>query len=139
MRNLLPIFGLVVGVVIGIFMIQHQLIPPASWTVYLGLATMAGLDSVFGGIRSGIEGKFQNLVFVSGLICNVLLAALLAWFGTKVGLRDQVATAIVVVLGGRVFVNLSFIRRYAIDALVKIAAGSRAAAPGDPEVARAEK
>lgn len=136
MRNLLPVIGFALGVAIGILAYVYDIRPPLSWTIYLGLASVAGLDSVFGGIRSGLEGKFQNMIFVSGLIFNALMAAMLAWFGTKIGLRDLFTTAVVVVLGGRIFVNLSVIRRYAIEALAKRMAATRGTAA---EVARAEE
>lgn len=140
MRYLMPVLGFVIGVILGIVIFYKlNISPPLSWTIYLGLATVAGFDSVLGGIRSGIEGKFQNMILVTGLLCNVLLAALLAWFGAKIGLRDMFTMAVVVVLGGRIFVNLSYIRRYVIDAIGKKLAGRRTSPPGSPEVARAEK
>ncbi|MBI2843731.1 MAG: small basic family protein [Armatimonadetes bacterium] len=103
----LPVFGLVAG-----FLIVYGTdirIPP-NFASYLSLATLAGLDSIFGGIRAGIEGKFHDDIFASGFLVNTLLAALLAYIGDQIGV--DLFLAAVVVLGGRVFLNLSLIRRY---------------------------
>ena len=83
---------------------------PPDWASYLSLATLAGLDSIFGGIRAGIEGKFHDDIFISGFIVNTLLAAGLAYLGDLLGI--DIFLAAVVVLGGRIFLNLSLIRRY---------------------------
>lgn len=77
---------------------------------YISLATLAGLDSIFGGIRAGIEGKFHDDIFFSGFLVNTFLAALLAYLGDQIGV--DLFLAAVVALGGRIFLNLSLIRRY---------------------------
>lgn len=103
----MPIFALVFGFFVVLF---SQWSIPGDFASYLGLAALAGLDSVFGGIRAGLEGKFHPDVFVSGFIANTLLAATLAWIGDQIGV--DLLLAAVVALGGRVFLNLSLIRRY---------------------------
>jgi small basic protein len=77
---------------------------------YLSLAALAGLDSIFGGIRAGLEGKFHDDIFLSGFLVNTLLAGLLAYLGDRIGVDLYLAA--VVALGARVFLNLSLIRRY---------------------------
>lgn len=84
---------------------------PAELASYLSLAALAGIDTIFGGVRSGLEGKFENDIFVTGFLVNTLLAAALAYFGDQIGVQD-IYTACVVALGGRIFLNLSLIRRY---------------------------
>jgi len=102
----LPVFGLVIG-----FMVYWAPVRvPSDWAAYLGVATLAGLDSIFGGIRAGIEGKFHDDIFFSGFVVNTVLAALLAYLGDQIGV--DLLLAAVVALGGRVFLNLSLIRRY---------------------------
>jgi small basic protein len=83
---------------------------PADYASYLSLATLAGLDSIFGGIRAGLEGKFHHDIFLSGFIANTLLAVGLAYLGDQMDL--DLFLAAVVALGGRIFLNLSLIRRY---------------------------
>jgi small basic protein len=99
------IFGLVVFTLISVPSDLANLYAP-----YLSLATLAGLDTVFGGIRAGIEGRFQDDIFVSGFLLNTLMAAGLAFLGDKIGV--DLFLAAVVALGTRVFLNLSLIRRY---------------------------
>ncbi|MDE2126521.1 MAG: small basic family protein [Armatimonadetes bacterium] len=83
---------------------------PAAYAPYLSVAALAGLDTVLGGIKAGIEGRFQNDIFASGFLLNTSLAALMAWLGDAIGLN--LALVAVLVLGGRIFLNLSLIRRY---------------------------
>lgn len=82
---------------------------------YLAVACLAGLDSVCGGIRSGLEGKFQNDVFVSGFVCNILIAFGIAWMGDQIYIDLFLAVALV--LGWRIFNNLSLIRRILLTRL----------------------
>jgi small basic protein len=104
---LLPVLALFIG--FFVVFVTKWTIPP-QYASYLALAALAGLDSVFGGIRAGLEGKFHTDVFLSGFVVNTLLAASLAWLGDQIGV--DLLLAAVVALGGRVFLNLSLIRRY---------------------------
>ncbi len=109
----LPILGVVAGFLFGWLAFVLIRVPPDianAYAPYLSLATLAGLDTVFGGIRAGIEGRFQDDIFVSGFILNTLMAAGLAFLGDKIGV--DLFLAAVVALGTRVFLNLSLIRRY---------------------------
>ena len=83
---------------------------PMQYGQYLSLAALAGLDSLIGGIRAGTEGKFKSDVFISGFLTNTLLAAFLAYLGDLMG--QPLGLAALVALGGRIFVNLSIIRRH---------------------------
>ena len=102
----LPLIGVAVGFLI--YWVPVRL--PSDYASYLSLATLAGLDSIFGGIRAGIEGKFHDDIFLSGFVVNACLAASLAYLGDQLGV--DLFLAAVVALGGRVFLNLSLIRRY---------------------------
>lgn len=76
---------------------------------YLAVASLAGMDTVCGGIRSGQEGKFRTDIFITGFISNVLIATLLSWIGDKIFIDLYLAVALL--LGWRIFTNLSLIRR----------------------------
>ncbi len=117
--TLLPLLGLLIGFVSIYF---FDLPVPGGIASYLSLAALAGLDSVSGGIRAGIEDKFEADIFLSGFVVNTLLAALLAYLGDQIGV--DLFLAAVVALGGRVFLNLSLIRR---QWLTKIALAKRIA------------
>ena len=102
-----PVIGLALGFAVVYFVPVKV---PANLASYLSLAALAGLDSVLGGIRAGIEGKFHQDIFVSGFLVNTSLAVALAFLGDQIGVELWLAA--VVLLGGRVFLNLSLIRRY---------------------------
>lgn len=109
-----PICGLAAGFALGYAMFDHfnwQI--TAVYAPYLSVAALAGLDTLFGGIRAGIEGRFQNDIFVSGFVLNTLLAAGLAWLGDRIGVN--LALVAVLALGSRVFLNLSLIRRFYLN------------------------
>jgi small basic protein len=103
----LPVVGLVVGFIL-VYVSRYTI--PEGLAPYLSLAALAGVDSVCGGIRSGIEGKFDNAIFLTGFTMNTILAGALAYLGDRIGVDLFLAAA--VVLGGRMFLNLSLIRRY---------------------------
>ena len=110
----LPIACLVGGFAVGYFLFDHfNWAVPALYAPYLSVAALAGLDTVFGGVRAGIEGRFQNDIFASGFMLNTLLAAGLTWFGDHIGVN--LALVAVIALGSRVFLNLSLIRRYYLN------------------------
>lgn len=80
------------------------------FSMYLAVACLAGLDTVLGGIRSGLEGKFHTDVFVTGFVSNIVISFFLAWLGDKLLINLYLAVALV--LGARIFTNLSLIRRF---------------------------
>lgn len=111
--GLLPALGVFAGFISGYFIFSFLKIPgdiASAYAPYLSLATLAGLDTLLGGVRAGIEGRFQDDIFASGFLLNTLLAAGMAYLGDKIGV--DLFLAAVVALGTRVFLNLSLIRRY---------------------------
>lgn len=110
-KVLLPVMAFAVGVSI---MLVRDVRLPAEFASYLSLATLAGMDSVFGGVRAGLDGKFKNDIFLSGFVVNMLLAVALAFLGDQIGVSDLYLAA-VVTLGGRIFLNLSMIRRQLLE------------------------
>lgn len=104
---IIPVVGGLLGF-IGVYFSQYTI--PPGFAPYLSLAALAGLDAVCGGIRSGLEGKFHDDIFLTGVLMNTVLSAMLAYLGDRIGV--DLFLAAVVLLGGRVFLNLSLIRRY---------------------------
>ncbi|HOC30769.1 MAG TPA: small basic family protein [Armatimonadota bacterium] len=109
---LLPVVAFFVGFVVMFSQATMQVLPQIA--SYLSLAVLAGIDSVLGGVRAGIEGRFQSDVFFSGFLVNTVIAVGLAYFGDVIGIQD-VYLAAVVVLGSRIFLNISLIRRFFIE------------------------
>lgn len=103
----LPAIGLIIGVIIGTFAPVSM---PMEYAKYLSVALLASLDTVFGGLRAGMEGKFDNLVFITGFFTNALLAAGLVYIGDRIGI-DLYYVALLA-FGIRVFQNLAVIRHH---------------------------
>jgi small basic protein len=110
-KVLLPLVAFAVGLSV---MLRLPNKVPYEFASYLSLATLAGLDSVFGGIRAGLDGRFKNDIFLSGFVVNMVLAVALAFLGDQIGVQDLYLAA-VVTLGGRIFLNLSVIRRQLLE------------------------
>lgn len=110
---MIPAFALVVGVAVGLFLDPTV---PLWLQPYLPIAVVAALDSVFGGIRARLDGIFDAKVFVVSFISNVLVAALVVFLGDQLGVGGQLSTAVVVVLGIRIFSNAAAIRRHLFHA-----------------------
>lgn len=105
---LLPFIALILGAGLAYVL---QVGPLWGWTgQYVAVACLAGLDTICGGVRSGLEGKYSNTVFVSGFVSNIVIAFFLAWLGDRIGL--DLFLAIALVLGLRIYTNLSLIRRF---------------------------
>lgn len=102
------IIGLVLGIVLGVWL-QPSL--PALLQPYLPIAIIAAIDAIFGGFRAYLDRVFDDKVFVVSFVSNVLIAALIVWVGDLIGVGDQLSTAVVVVLGIRIFTNAAAIRR----------------------------
>ncbi len=88
-----------------------------SYSGYLAIAIVAALDSVFGGITSILKKNFDIKIFVSGFFGNAILAMLLTYLGEK--LNVDIYLAAVIVFVGRMFTNLSIIRRMYIEKWAK--------------------
>ena len=103
------IIACVLGALVGIN------VPTISYTYssYLAIAIIAALDSVFGGITGVLKGEFDFKVFISGFFCNSILSILLTYLGNK--LDVDIYLAAIVVFVGRMFINLTIIRKYYID------------------------
>jgi small basic protein len=107
---LLPVVMLIAGALLAILLRFGPI--PGVFGQYLAVACLAGFDTVCGGIRSGLEGKFRTDVFVTGFVSNILIASFIAWLGDQIYINLFLAVALV--LGARIFTNLSLIRRFAL-------------------------
>lgn len=84
-----------------------------TYSSYLAIAIIAALDSVFGGIASVINKRFDMKIFISGFFGNAILAILLTMLGEK--LNVDIYLAAIVVFVWRMFMNLGIIRRYYVE------------------------
>ena len=100
--------ALVVGVALGLL---FRPTVPLWLAPYLPIAVVAALDAVFGGLRAYLERIFDSKVFVVSFVFNVLVAALIVYVGDQLAVGTQLSTAIIVVLGIRIFGNAAALRR----------------------------
>lgn len=106
---MIAILGLVVGVIVGLLV---QPTVPVELQPYLPIAVVAALDALFGGLRALLDGIFDDRVFLTSFLSNVLVAAFIVFLGDQLGVGTQLSTAVVVVLGIRIFSNAASIRRH---------------------------
>jgi len=104
----IPLLGLILGLASG-FVLDISV--PLWMQPYLPIAIVAALDALFGGFRSLLEGVFDDRVFVVSFVANVLVAAMIVFVGDQLGVGSQLSTAVIVVLGIRIFTNVAQIRR----------------------------
>lgn len=107
-----PVIALIIGIVIGIFL-PVQVTP--FYARYIAIVILVALDTIFGGIRTILELKFDAVIFLSGFFVNSLLGVVLISIGDRLGVDLYLAA--IVAFGVRIFQNLAVIRRYVIKKL----------------------
>lgn len=120
--------GFVAGVVLGVL---SPFTLPVIYARYLSIAVLAALDTAFGGLKSSLEGTYDNGIFMTGFFTNALLAAGLVYLGDRIGV-DNLYLAGVAAMGIRMFNNLGFIRRALFTKWGLLRHKDRAGAPGTP-------
>ena len=103
---MLALLGLLLGAVLAIIL---QPTVPQELSRYVVMAVVAAIDSSLGGMRAFLERTFNDRIFVIAFLINAALAVGLIWVGDQLG--ADLATAIVVVFGVRIFQNVAAIRR----------------------------
>lgn len=103
----IAVIGLIAGVLLGLYL---PITYPAAYSLYISVAILACLDSVFGALRANLEDKFDSEIFISGFFGNAFLAGFLAFVGDKLGVPLYYAA--IFAFGGRLFQNFAIIRRH---------------------------
>jgi small basic protein len=106
---MIAILGLLVGALVGLVLEPEV---PGVLQPYLPIAVVAALDALFGGLRALLDGTFDDRVFIVSFLSNVVVAAVIVFLGDQLGVGTQLSTAVVVVLGIRIFSNAAAIRRH---------------------------
>jgi small basic protein len=106
---MIAVLGLLLGAAVGLLL---EPTVPAVLQPYLPIAVVAALDALFGGLRALLDGIFNDRVFLVSFLSNVVVAALIVFLGDQLGVGTQLSTAVVVVLGIRIFSNAAAIRRH---------------------------
>lgn len=102
--------GLTAGLVLGFVL---NITYPSEYSFYITMALLAAMDSLLGAVRSYLEERYNNLIFISGFLTNAILAALLVYLGDRLGV--PLYYAVIFVFGGRLFQNLAVTRRIFLD------------------------
>lgn len=107
---LVMFLGLAAGLVLGFAL---DVTYPSAFSFYITMGLLAAMDSLLGAVRSHMEGKYSNSIFISGFLANAVLAAVLVYLGDRLGV--PLYYAVIFVFGGRLFQNLAVIRRILVD------------------------
>ena len=89
---------IIIGCILGAILGMNAPMISYTYSSYLAIAVIAALDSVFGGIASVVNKKFDMKIFISGFFGNAILAILLTMLGEKLNV-DIYLAAIVVLYG----------------------------------------
>jgi small basic protein len=104
---MLALFSLLAGAAVAL-VLRPSVSPDQSR--YLAMAVVAAIDSSFGGLRAHLEQTFSDRLFVLAFVSNAAVAVLLVWIGDQ--LSADLATAVAVVFGVRIFQNVAAVRRH---------------------------
>lgn len=107
------ILAIVIGCLVGLILGGNAPAISYIYSDYLAISIVAALDSVFGGISATLKNNFDFKIFVSGFFGNAILSILLTYLGNR--LNVDIYLAAIVVFVGRMFNNLTIIRRFYID------------------------
>jgi len=99
--------ALLLGITLGLL---TDVTVPAGMLTYLGVAVLAAMDACLGGVKASLDQTFDDTIFVSGFLTNVLMAAFIVFVGDRIGVRE-LYLAPVVAFGLRIFENVGIVRR----------------------------
>jgi small basic protein len=107
--------GILVGIIVGLNT-SYEI--PIEYTKYTAIIIVGILDSLFGAVRAEVtKEEYDPLIFITGLIFNIILAIGITYLGEKLGLDLYLAAAVVFTF--RIFSNLGIIRRSLLKIRVK--------------------
>ena len=70
---LFVLLAAVLGVIIGI---ETKIEIPVTYARYTAVMLLAALDSIFGALKASLNGRYENAVFLSGLVTKCLASIL---------------------------------------------------------------
>lgn len=129
----IALLGLVVGALLGfVFKVN---IPP-ELARYTAVGLLGILDALLGALRADLDKKYNQSIFLSGLVTNMLLAIAVTYLGDQLSLDLYLGAIIVFMM--RIFSNVSGIRYHFLDRAA-FRAQKRAEALAEKAEAEAEK
>jgi small basic protein len=109
------LLGIIIGILIGLtinFPIPLELIK------YTAVVIMGILDALFGAIRAEVtKDQFNAIIFITGLLFNIILSVAITLLGDKLGLELYLAATFVFTF--RIFSNVGITRRAILQNLLQ--------------------
>lgn len=99
------IIGLILGLLIGHYTPMDI---PVEFARYTAVGILGIFDSILGAIRADLQKKYSTVIFLSGLLFNMIVAMLITYLGDKLSLDLYMAVLVVFTL--RIFSNIATIR-----------------------------
>lgn len=125
---ILSLLGIVIGVLVGIII---KIDIPLEYTRYTAVIIIGILDALFGAIRAEVtRDQYNAIIFISGLIFNILLSIGITFLGDKLGLDLYLAATVVFTF--RIFSNVGITRRAIMQNLINKKKGISDPTPFDP-------
>jgi small basic protein len=109
------IIGIFIGIIIGLG-INFPI--PLELTKYSAVIIMGILDALFGAIRAEVtKDQFNSVIFITGLLFNIILSIAITLLGDKLGLELYLAATFVFTF--RIFSNVGITRRALLQNVIK--------------------
>lgn len=109
------IIGIVIGIIFGLA-INFPI--PLELTKYSAVVIMGILDALFGAIRAEVtKDQFNSIIFITGLLFNIILAIAVTLLGDKLGLELYLAATFVFTF--RIFSNVGITRRAVLQNILE--------------------
>lgn len=109
--------GIMIGILIGLF---TKIQIPLEYTRYSAVVILGILDALFGAIKAEMgKNEYNSLIFVSGLLFNILLSIGITFLGDHLGLDLYLAATVVFTF--RIFSNVGIIRRFLMQKWIGLA------------------
>ena len=107
--------GIVSGIILGL-LINYPI--PLELTKYSAVVIMGILDALFGAIRAEVtKDKFNAIIFITGLVFNIVLSIVITLLGEKLGLELYLAATFVFTF--RIFSNVGITRRAVLQNILQ--------------------
>lgn len=101
------LLGILLGILLGLG-IDYTI--PVAYTKYSAVIFIGILDALFGAIRAETtKDQYNAVIFLSGLVFNIILALVITYLGDKMGLDLYLAATVVFTF--RIFSNVGITRR----------------------------
>lgn len=104
------LIAMLAGAALGLFIPWNI---PATLTPFLAMGLMAACNTLFGGVYAQMKHRFDARTFISGFFFNTILAMLLTFAGSKLGVDFSIAA--IVYFGTRIFNNIAKIQHYILQ------------------------